>query len=134
MPPSIEGSIPSGSVRFKLNGLTKTINFPVSGAALHLLAGSPTTLVSGDVAVPNTQAPFTLMQDQELISTHALGGAKPAVASSPVEHSPVEHSPVEHSPAPDVLATDEARVVADTAKLTADEATLVADTTTFHKL
>jgi hypothetical protein len=125
----IEGSIPSGSVRFKLNGLTKTINFPVSGAALHLLAGNPTTLVSGDVAVPNTQAPFTLVQHQELISTHTLGGTKPAAAFSPVEHSPVEHSP-----APNVLAIDEARVVADTAKLTGDEATLVADTTTFHKL
>jgi hypothetical protein len=124
LPPIIEGSIPSGSVRFKLNGLTKTINFPVSGAALHLLAGNPTTLVSGDVAVPNTQAPFTLTQDQELISTYTLGGTKPAVASSPVQHSP----------APDVLAIDEARVVKDTAKLTADEATLVADTTTFHKL
>ena len=124
MPPIIEGSIPSGSVRFKLNGLTKTINFPVSGAALHLLAGNPTTLESGDVAVPNTQAPFTLVQDQELISTHTLGGTKPAAASSPVEHSP----------ASDVLAIDEARVVADTAKLTVDETTLVADTTTFHKL
>jgi hypothetical protein len=111
-------------VRFKLNGLTKTINLPVSGAALHLLAGNPTTLVSGDVAVPNTQAPFTLVQDQELVSTHTLGGTKPAVASLPVEHSP----------AADVLAIDEARVVADTAKLTADETTLVADTTTFHKL
>jgi hypothetical protein len=124
LPPIIEGSIPSGSVRFKLNGLTKTINFPVSGAALHLLAGNPTTLVSGGVAVPNTPAPFTLVQDQELISTHTLGGTKPAVASLPVEHSP----------ASDVLAIDEARVVADTAKLTADETTLVADTTTFHKL
>ena len=130
MQPIIEGSIPSGSVRFKLNGLTKTINFPVSGAALHLLAGNPTTLVSGGVAVPNTQAPFTLVQDQEFISTHTLGGLNPLS----LLRRTVEHSPVEHSPASDVLAFDEARIVADTAKLTGDEATLVADTTTFHKL
>ena len=43
--PITEGSTPSGSVRFKLDGNVKTINKPVTGAALHVLAGNPASLV-----------------------------------------------------------------------------------------
>lgn len=123
-----EGNTTRGSVRFKLDGLTKTIDFPVSGAALHQLAGNPTTLVSGDVVVPNTDAPFMLVQDQNLISTHTLRGAKPLVAS--VEHSPMPGAavipPAVVYPASTVVE-DKARVVADEAKLAADLKKVEAD-------
>ena len=135
MPPITEGTIPSGSVRFKLNGLTKSINLPVTGAELHRLAGNPATLITGDVAVPNTSAPFVLTQDAELVSTFVLRDNRRPVEHSPKEHSPVEErSPVEHSPEDNVLSIDEARVAADKLTLANDEKRVVADTTTFHKL
>ena len=53
MPPITEGSTPSGSVRFKLDGNVKTVNKPVTGAALHVLAGNPASLVGSAGPVPN---------------------------------------------------------------------------------
>lgn len=72
--PITEGSTPSGSIRFKLNGKVKTISRPVTGAALHVLAGNPATLTAdGGGAIPNSHEPFDLKQDQELHSKHHLG-------------------------------------------------------------
>jgi hypothetical protein len=131
-----EGTILSGSVRFRLDGRVKTVSRPVTGAALHSIAGNPTGLTSGGVAVPNDFKPFALIQDQELVSTHVLRDNRRPVshaASSPVESSPVESSPVESSPDPDLIV-DRARVQADEANLAIDKARVVADTTTFQKL
>lgn len=72
MPPITEGSIPSGSVRFKLDGKVKTVNKPVTGAALHVLAGNPASLAGPAGAVPNDHEPYDLKHDAELHSKHHL--------------------------------------------------------------
>ena len=72
MPPITEGSIASGSVRFKLDGKTKTANRPVTGAALHVLAGNPASLEGPAGPVPNDYEPYDLKDDAELHSKHHL--------------------------------------------------------------
>ena len=67
-----EGSTPSGSVRFKLDGNVKTVNKPVTGAALHVLAGNPASLVGPAGPVPNDHEPYDLKHDAELHSKHHL--------------------------------------------------------------
>ena len=67
-----EGSTPSGSVRFKLDGNVKTVNKPVTGAALHVLAGNPPSLVGPAGPVPNDHEPYDLKHDAELHSKHHL--------------------------------------------------------------
>jgi hypothetical protein len=67
-----EGSTPSGSVRFKLDGNVKTVNKPVTGAALHVLAGNPASLVGPAGPVPNDHEPYDLPHDAELHSKHHL--------------------------------------------------------------
>jgi hypothetical protein len=69
-----EANIRTGSIRFRLDGNVKTINRPVTGAALHVLAGNPATLTAdGGGAVPNSYEPFELKEDAELHSKHHLG-------------------------------------------------------------
>jgi len=70
--PITEGSTPSGSVRFKLDGNVKTVNKPVTGAALHVLAGNPASLVGPAGPVPNDHEPYDLKHDAELHSKHHL--------------------------------------------------------------
>ena len=72
MPPITEGSTPSGSVRFKLDGNVKTVNKPVTGAALHVLAGNPASLTGPAGPVPNDHEPYDLKHDAELHSKHHL--------------------------------------------------------------
>ena len=77
-----------GSVRFKLNGQVKTINHPVTGAALHALAGSPTSLTAGGKKVPNDHEKFHLAHDEELVSEHKPGAVAPPLAdkATPAEN------------------------------------------------
>jgi len=70
--PITEGSTPSGSVRFKLDGNVKTVNKPVTGAALHVLAGNPASLTGPAGPVPNDHEPYDLKHDAELHSKHHL--------------------------------------------------------------
>ena len=70
--PITEGSTPSGSVRFKLDGNVKTVNKPVTGAALHVLAGNPASLAGPAGPVPNDHEPYDLKHDAELHSKHHL--------------------------------------------------------------
>jgi hypothetical protein len=72
-----EGITPSGSssIRFYLDGNVKTVNRPVTGAALHVVAGSPASLTAeGGGEVPNSFEPFELKEDQKLTSTPAVPG------------------------------------------------------------
>jgi D-ribose pyranose/furanose isomerase RbsD len=94
------------TVHFKLNGQNKTINTPVTGAALHRLAQLPTTLVtSAGTPVPNTNAVYDLAQDENLTSGH--GFISPAVEAAST-HSVASR------------ADYAARVVADKEQLAAD--------------
>ena len=70
--PITEGSTPSGSVRFKLDGNVKTVNKPVTGATLHVLAGNPASLIGPAGPVPNDHEPYDLKHDAELHSKHHL--------------------------------------------------------------
>ena len=64
---------PVGRIRFKLDGSVRSIDEPVTGAALHRLAGEtdgyPVNLKTGGVDVPNDDEPFDLEFDQEFTTT-----------------------------------------------------------------
>ena len=80
-----EGTRQSGSVRFRLNGQVKTINHPITGAALHVLAGNPTSLTMGGREIPNSSETVDLKEDQELTSKHTPGVNLPGtVAEKPL--------------------------------------------------
>ena len=77
----------TGHIRFLLDGNVKTISSPVTGAALHAIAGNPTSLTSGGQEVPNNNEPFDLKEDQQFLSKFDL--AKPAkLPADGVEHKP----------------------------------------------
>jgi hypothetical protein len=77
-----------GKVHVKLNGVPKTLPLPVTGEALHRLAGyvdGHPVSVSG---VPNNSEPLEVKDGQEF--TTALGVSKPVVpAPVPVKTEPV---------------------------------------------
>jgi hypothetical protein len=76
-----------GSIRFVLDGKVKTLSAPITGAALHTIAGNPTSLTSGGQEVPNNNEPFELKEDQQFLSKFEL--AKPAkLPADGVEHTP----------------------------------------------
>lgn len=86
----------TGHIRFLLDGNVKTLSSPVTGAALHAIAGNPTSLTSGGQEVPNNNEPFDLKEDQQFLSKFDL--AKPAkLPTDGVEHKP---APVAGAPAP----------------------------------
>jgi hypothetical protein len=76
-----------GHVRFLLDGKVKTLSVPVTGVALHAIAGNPASLTSGGKEVPNNAEPFELKEDQEFLSRFDL--AKPAqLPPDGVDHKP----------------------------------------------
>ena len=85
-----------GHIRFKLDGHVKTLSAPITGAALHAIAGNPSSLTTGGKEVPNDSEPFDLKEDQQFLSKFDL--AKPAkLPADGVEHKP---APVAGAPAP----------------------------------
>ena len=60
-------------IRFRLDGAVKSLTLPVTGAALHTIAGNPEYLVTAGHDVPNTPEPFDLEPDQEVFTRPALG-------------------------------------------------------------
>ena len=77
-----------GHIRFILDGKVKTLSSPVTGAALHIIAGNPMSLSSGGAEVPNNGEPFNLVPDQEFISKFQLKRPE-KLPPDGVEHKPV---------------------------------------------
>jgi len=63
--------VPTGTIRFKLDGVVKTISGPVTGAQLHKMAGSVDGYPVELNGVPDTSDPYPLHQDQELTTSKA---------------------------------------------------------------
>ena len=74
-----------GHVRFKLDGVVKTLPEPITGLALHTIAGHPSSLTSEGVPVPKDHTPFDVSEDQEFVSAHGQAMPAPAAAG---EHIP----------------------------------------------
>ena len=82
----------NGHTRFTLDGITKTLPNPVTGAAMHTIAGNPASLTGGGKEVPNDYEPFEIKQDDKFISAFEL--KKPEKLSQDgVEHGHVSPVP-----------------------------------------
>ena len=79
-----------GHIRFILDGKVKTLPSPVTGAAIHIIAGNPTSLTSDGMEVPNNGEPYNLVPDQEFVSKF---------------QRPAKAPPIEHTPAPAAAPT-----------------------------
>ena len=64
-------------IRFRLDGQVKSLTLPVTGAALHTIAGTPAHVASDGKDIPNTADAFDFEPDQEVSTkpaeTHRRG-------------------------------------------------------------
>ncbi len=83
----ISDTVDTGHIRFYLDGVVKTLSRPVTGAALHAIAGCPAYLVSDGKDVPNNNEHFDLKQDQDVYTKPLAAGIdhRGAVAAEPVK-------------------------------------------------
>lgn len=57
-------------VRFKVDGVVKSLNKPVTGADLYRVAGTPKSLKLGGKEIKNDSEPVEIEQDAEVKSSH----------------------------------------------------------------
>jgi hypothetical protein len=80
----------------KLNGVHKTIAGPVTGVALHALAGFPDRLTAGGKVVEKTNEPFKVDGTVELIADYGEGHGldTPHAVESKKQDLPAHPAPV----------------------------------------
>jgi len=73
MEPVTSGIQGTAVTAVKVNGVHKTITGPVTGFALHSLAGFPDTLTGGGKTVEKTNEPIKVEQGTEFVAEYGSG-------------------------------------------------------------